>query len=626
MRRRSLPLLLAWGLPLGAWAHPLPAPDAEAIREAVRPGPGSGAYVSSRAYAHYLAARLAEERGDLQRALEEMRLASIFDDRSADLRVAVAWLYARTESLEKAVAELQRALRIDPDHAGAHLLLGKIRAAQHRRAEAAASLERAIERNPSDPEAWLVLTRLHADFGDWKAAEEVASRYEAAVPGDAAPWRLLARTAWEREEKAAAVRYLRRAVDRDREDAASRLHLALVEEREGNEERAAALYEEVLRLDPTVPQALLGAGRCALRRNAIAEARAYFTQLLGTTREPVASALQVAAAWREAWLPEEALATLDQALLADGEDPRLHFTRGLVLASLGRYGEAATAFARVTAAAGPLHAASRAYLADSLSLQGRHEQAIEAIQGALRLARPGGEEAEEVYRLVPAVYRRAGRSAAALALLEAEARRAESRLLAVAMGEVLADLGRFAQAEALLSSHLVRSPGDVRLLFALASVRERAEDYEGAVGLVQALLDGDPDNALALNFVGYVWTAQGVHLDEARALLLRAVQLEPDNPHILDSIGWCEVRRGNLRAGIAHLERALRMLPLEPVVLHHLAWAHRRLGDEAKASELWRRALEILERDPDPRTRREILRAQEEDVLPGPRRPGALVR
>lgn len=610
--RRALPaFLLCISLPLAGAAQEgareaRPPVDPGAIRDALRAtGPGGTSWASARAYAHFLKARQAQARGDHQRALEEMRLAVIYDEDDAELRVELAWLYARADALDRATAELERALRLDPRYARAHLLLGRIRASQHRRREAIAALEEAIRLAPEAVEPWLVLTRVHADFGAWADAERVGARFERVHPRSGAPWRLLAEAAWGRADRARAARYLRRAAERDPDDRDSRLRLARIA-RGTDDAEAAARYAEVLRLDPTDEEALLASGEIALRAGDAVSARAYFRQLLGTARDPAGAALQVAAAWRTARRPDDALATLDEALRSESGDPRLHFARGLVLAARGAHREALAAFAAVPEAAGPLHAAALAGVADALSLLGAHDQAFDAIRRAVGAIGPGDEMGGAVYPVVPDVFRRAGRSAEAIALLQPLVAAGAGPAVTIAIAEALQDLGRHDQAQALLAAELVQAPGDTGLLFALAAARERAEDVEGAVGLVKALLDADPDNATALNFVGYVWADRGMRLEEARRLLRRALELEPEDPHILDSLGWCEVKRGNFEEGARLLERARAGLPQDPVVLHHLAAAYAALGREAEAEGIWIQALAILERDPDPRVRTEI--------------------
>ena len=620
--RFLLPLLIVCAALPGAAASggARPGVDLSAIKEAMRASPGGESYASSRAYAHFLTARMAEQAGDLARALEELRLAVIYDDTSAELRVELGWLYARTDDLERALGEANKAIRLAPGHASAHLLVGRVRAAQHRRTEAVAALERAIELRAGDPQAWLALVKIHADFGAWKEAERVGRRFEGHFPRSGGPWRLLAAVAWERSDEPRVRRYLARAARRDPDDVGSRLRLAGLEQRIGRQAEAAALYAEVLRIDPAEPEALVGAGRIALASGDAVAARAYFQQLLGTAGDPVAAALQVSAAWRGAHLPDEALSILDQALRADTDDPRLHFTRGLLLEGLGRNEAAVEAFGQIAATAGPLHVAALARAADNLSLLGRHEAATGALRRAAGLVRPGAEEAQAIWEVVPDVFRRAGRPADALDLLRSDAPGGAEAVLAIAQAEVLLDLERHDQAQALLAARLVESPGDTGLAFALAAARERAGDVDGAVGLMQAVLRGDPDNASALNFVGYVWADRGIRLDEARRLLQRAVELRPEEPYFLDSLGWCEFKRGNFEAAARLLERARERAPREAVVLHHLAAAYAGLGRIEEAQALWAEALALLDRDPDPRVRTEIETARREAGMRADRR------
>lgn len=601
-------LLLVVSTPALASSQRAPV-DPEAIREALRgskvaPTP----YASSRAYEHYLNARVAESNGDLAAAKEELRLALIYDEHAPDLRLAFAWTLARTDELPRAVAEVERILARAPDHAGGWLLLGKIRAAQRRKAEALEALVRASTLDPADPEPRLTRVRLHADFGEYAAAEAIARGLDSLRPGDAVAWRLLARVALERGELRLAKKFLANAIQIDGDDSVSRLRLAELHEREGRHDQAALLYSQVLATDPTHPGALLSVARDALRRGDEKSARAYFQQLLGTARDPVKAALEVVASWETHRRYEEALTALDQAIALQ-PDPRLLLARGILLSSEGRHAEAEKAFAAVPQQAGPIHVVALARRAESLSLSGRHEEALLILDQTLRTltARLEWEEWAEV---VPDIYRRAGRSADAIGLLEPQAAaRPGDPALVMALGKTLLDAGHTSQALALLSAELVRTPGETRLVFALAAARERAGDHEGAVALMQALLRADPENASALNFIGYVWADRGQRLDEACAMVEKALALRPDEPHFLDSLGWCEFKRGNLPRAIALLERANHLAPREAVLLHHLAAAYVAAGRSNEAWRRWRQALEILDGDPDPRVAAEIREA-----------------
>jgi tetratricopeptide (TPR) repeat protein len=221
--------LLAASLLTGACAASRPdrpPVDPEAMREAAQGARTIDRYASSRAYLHYLNAKLLEADGDHEGALEELKLAVVYDDEAPELRLALGWLYARLNVLDKAEAEARRAEKLDPRAHGPHLLLGKLHAAKGRDAEAVAALERAIALAPSEEEAYLTLIRVHAEAGEPAKAEKVAARLSRVQPNDGEAYRLLARAAADRRDAAAEERHLRTAVERDPWDFGSRLKLA----------------------------------------------------------------------------------------------------------------------------------------------------------------------------------------------------------------------------------------------------------------------------------------------------------------------------------------------------------------------------------------------------------------
>ena len=69
----------------------------------------------------------------------------------------------------------------------------------------------------------------------------------------------------------------------------------------------------------------------------------------------------------------------------------------------------------------------------------------------------------------------------------------------------------------------------------------------------------NPENAAALNYLGYTWAEQGIHLDEAEQLILRALAIEPNDGFYIDSLGWVYYQRGEYMQAIQHLERAVEL-------------------------------------------------------------------
>jgi len=117
------------------------------------------------------------------------------------------------------------------------------------------------------------------------------------------------------------------------------------------------------------------------------------------------------------------------------------------------------------------------------------------------------------------------------------------------------------EAEAALS----RFPGTYQLLFQRASALERLGRYDEAEAVFSALVSDDPDDAATANYLG-----RGVRVGEALRLISRGVELEPDNPAYLDSMGWVHFRLGNLNEAGQWLRRAVGEGRADGTILSHL--------------------------------------------------------
>ena len=85
----------------------------------------------------------------------------------------------------------------------------------------------------------------------------------------------------------------------------------------------------------------------------------------------------------------------------------------------------------------------------------------------------------------------------------------------------------------------------------------------------------NPDNAPALNYLGYTWAEQGIRLDEAESLILRALEISPNDGYYIDSLGWVYYQRGEYEEAIEQLERAMDLASDDATIAEHLGDAYR---------------------------------------------------
>jgi tetratricopeptide (TPR) repeat protein len=104
-------------------------------------------------------------------------------------------------------------------------------------------------------------------------------------------------------------------------------------------------------------------------------------------------------------------------------------------------------------------------------------------------------------------------------------------------------------------------------------------------------LDLKPDQPLVLNYLGYSWIDRGRNLDRAASMIMRAAELLPDDGYIVDSVGWLKYRRGDYQGAIEQLERAVLLHPEDPTINDHLGDAYWKVNRRLEARFQWRHAL-----------------------------------
>ncbi len=156
----------------------------------------------------------------------------------------------------------------------------------------------------------------------------------------------------------------------------------------------------------------------------------------------------------------------------------------------------------------------------------------------------------------------------------------------------------------LLSEALQRYPGQHNLLYARSMFSEKRRDLPLLEKDLREIIATEPDNAIALNALGYSLLNMSNRYGEAYTLIQRAHQLKPDDPAVLDSLGWAEYRRGNLSEARRLLEQAYASYPDEEVAAH-LGEVLYRLGDKDQAREVLMKA---LQKDPNSDRVREAIR------------------
>lgn len=111
---------------------------------------------------------------------------------------------------------------------------------------------------------------------------------------------------------------------------------------------------------------------------------------------------------------------------------------------------------------------------------------------------------------------------------------------------------------------------------------------------MEKVLELQPEHAEALNFIGYTWADNNIHLDRALEYIKRAVQLKPENGYITDSLGWVYFRLGELEKAETELEHAIELEPGDAHIYDHLGDVYYSLKKRTKALQAYKKAYEMF--------------------------------
>ncbi len=171
-----------------------------------------------------------------------------------------------------------------------------------------------------------------------------------------------------------------------------------------------------------------------------------------------------------------------------------------------------------------------------------------------------------------------------------------NRNLALRVGDAFRVLEAPREAEAiytrLIEVEVINEP-DWRPLLGRAAAFNELEMWERAEADLLAALEIDPDQPEILNFLGYGWIDQGENVEAGFDLIRRAIAQRPRSGYIVDSLGWAHFRLGQYEDAARELERAAELSPDNPEIISHLGDAYWRTGRRLQAGFEWRRALTL---------------------------------
>jgi tetratricopeptide (TPR) repeat protein len=243
----------------------------------------------------------------------------------------------------------------------------------------------------------------------------------------------------------------------------------------------------------------------------------------------------------------------------------------------------------------PHLAVAQLLLADILSGEDKPQESLEILA-----AIPGSSLYSWSARLrIAANLETLDRVDEAVAELRAMAAKEPARAsAAIQLGDLLRGRKRFSEAagaynEAIRRLKAAGTAPHWALYYSRGIAFERSGQWTLAEADLEHALELKPDQPLVLNYLGYSWIDRGEKLKRGLQMIEKAVALRPEDGYIVDSLGWAHYRLGDYAGAIGYLEKALELVPDDPTINDHLGDAYWKSGRTTEARYQWRQALQF---------------------------------
>ena len=460
-------------------------------------------------------------------------------------------LYVRLNRLQDAIATGEDMLKKDPNNVNARRILGSVYVAMAKSGRGDEdALQKALEQykkitqqDPSDAESWTTLGNLYRANSNPTEAEKAYKAALAADPNNAETLGSLARLYLDNHDLKSALEKFQAAADKEPSDQTyAELGEALSDA--GKHREALDAFQKAFEMSPDNEKiaVALAAEMRSVSPPMLDDARKIYEHLATTNRREPSYPLALSEIYLEEKNLPKAREAVDRAKSLDPDRLDVRLNDGSLLLAESKPNDANTVFKGVI---------------DDLD---KGPSSDDAKARKLR-----------VLKLITSAYERNKRWNEAGQTLDAAERAATS------------------------------DDEKAEIYFTRGDLLERQKQYEGAEKQFRKVLELQPKNAEALNYLGYMLADRNTKLDEATQLVKKALDMQPDNGAFLDSMGWICFRQGKYSEAQGLLERALAQTP-DPTIHDHLGDVLAKQGKTKEAASEWQASLKLARQpgsDPD---------------------------
>ena len=613
-----------------------------ALREDTPPEPDRAA-----SYYHYALAKWYENNGDFNRAESEMRLALETNPTSSEIHYELGAMYARMRNIQEATHYANESIRLDSENPDPHWLLVNIHLNSRRRVgafsgnagndglrQAVRELEILEKLTPEDERVYYALGGIYFELGDTEKAIAAYEKYQK-YSGSDNGYREIARYYASVNNIDMAVEYLKKGLELQPDSAESLVLLGNIYLSQGKNKEGAAVFKKLFEISNGNAQSMRQLAFALFEAKDYGEAAGVLEELAKKTRPERLSQVLLGRCYFEMNRYSDAIVVFNEVLTRAADDVEAQFYLGESYLRIGRYADAAKIYESLLRdRENPETLKNRALFSERLASiwleLGNYEKAIDLYEEIAETDPRINSQLLNAYRIsekyekgialgkellaktpgdifIGIVYARtladAGKKKEGAELLSGLLQSNPDNVqIYINLSEIYRQDKRYSEAEKILLSGEERNRKDPeaveQLKFQRAAFYEQQKSYDRAEQLFKEILETSPDNAQALNYLGYMLADRGTRLDEAIGYINRALEYNPENGAFLDSLGWAYFRLGDMENAEKYLLEAGGISSNDSTIHDHLGDLYFKLGQLAKARDYWEKTVRIS-KDPE---------------------------
>ena len=511
---------------------------------------------------YYIKFEMHNNKGELGDALDALNHSVDLDPDSLYLKKKLVLLHLSRKEKDKAMMVAEKMCEQHPDNTSALLLLAKLKQQQNQSDEARELYQRILQSDLANRDVYIVLGNIYMEDGNLDEAFRVFTRMAEQFPDDYIAYFFLGRIHAEKKNYVYAEKDFFKCIELKQDLVEPRFELIAIyksADTEGgrggskNHMKVISLYQEILSIEKHNIRSAFELPLYLYQNGQKAKASQMFMALVEKNRKSSA-------------------VTMVMAKELIGKE---------------RYGDASIIFTEMLKK-DPENSTLRYFAA--LAFDGL-KQSQKAINHFLKIS-PNSEKYKKSIVHAAYLYNEMNQSDNAIAFLEKKHEEMPRDIDIISyLAAMYEEKDMMEDALRLLRRGLDYSPDNIEIMFRSGIVLDKSHRKSACIQTMEKVIALDPNHASALNYLGYTYAEMGENLDKAEKMVLKALELKPDDGFITDSLGWIYYKKGMYDRAVELLEKASRLSSEDPLIVEHLGDAYKALKMFSKAIDAYRMAL-----------------------------------